>query len=533
MKRLFLIGSFLFVVCLPIIYPFLLPGYFPSHDGEWAVVRLAEMHREIKELQLPPRWAGYLNHGYGYPLFLFTYPLPYYLTEIFHLVGFGFVNAIKFGFVLTVIGSAATMFLLARRMWGTWGGLISTVLYLYAPYRLSNLFVRGSLGESLAFVIFPLLFLSFQKLVADGSTKLIVICSLGLGALILTHNALAILFLPTFILWLIYLLSEKKFAPEKVKAVLVALTLGLVVSAFFWLPALVEKSNIVLSQIPLADKSEHFLSVRELVSTTWSFRIRPPLFLGASLVLATLMSLGIFLSRKQSGLKQRLLVLLGLAIFSLFMLFPASQFLWQMPLVKDIDFPWRMLSVVTFLLALISGVLAQYKWGKLVAMFIIILVVGLNLGYIKTQNRIFNEDSYYETNDATTTSAGELMPIWVKDAPRNRPSEKAILESSQGKVTVEKDTSTNLKLQVEVPIQTNLIVNTVFFPGWKAFVDQVTAEILVAPQTGLMTLLLPDGKHEVELIFKNTGIRQFADILSVGGIILLSYLWHWRKKSFR
>ena len=33
------------------------------------------MVRELKEAQFPPTWAGYLNHGYGYPLLLFTYPL--------------------------------------------------------------------------------------------------------------------------------------------------------------------------------------------------------------------------------------------------------------------------------------------------------------------------------------------------------------------------------------------------------------------------------------------------------------------------
>lgn len=58
-------------------FPFFKSGYFATQDGEWAIVRLAEMGRELRDIQIPPRWSDFLNHGYGYPLFLFTYPFPY------------------------------------------------------------------------------------------------------------------------------------------------------------------------------------------------------------------------------------------------------------------------------------------------------------------------------------------------------------------------------------------------------------------------------------------------------------------------
>ena len=88
--------SFLFTL------PFFKDGYFQTHDGEWAIIRLAEMGREIRDLQIPPRWSSFLNHGYGYPLFLFTYPLPFYLGYLISLVGVGLTSSIKLVFVLTV-----------------------------------------------------------------------------------------------------------------------------------------------------------------------------------------------------------------------------------------------------------------------------------------------------------------------------------------------------------------------------------------------------------------------------------------------
>ena len=53
------------VICFPLILPYFKAGFFPTHDGEWAVVRLSDMYREIKNLQFTARYSGYLNFEYG------------------------------------------------------------------------------------------------------------------------------------------------------------------------------------------------------------------------------------------------------------------------------------------------------------------------------------------------------------------------------------------------------------------------------------------------------------------------------------
>ena len=102
-----------FVVCLPLILPYFKTGFFPTHDGEWAVVRLGDMYREIKDLQFPARYSGYLNFEYGYPLFNFAYPMPYYFGLFFVFLKSGFVNSIKILFALSTVLSFFSMFLLS------------------------------------------------------------------------------------------------------------------------------------------------------------------------------------------------------------------------------------------------------------------------------------------------------------------------------------------------------------------------------------------------------------------------------------
>src|SRR3989344_1816710 len=132
MKKVLAILFFSFCISIPVILPFFHSGYFPTHDGEWAVVRMTDMFRILRDFQIPARYSGELNFGYGYPLFNFAYPLPYYLGVVIHLLGFGFVNTIKILFAGSVVFSAFFMFLASKNLWkNTWAGLILAIMYVY------------------------------------------------------------------------------------------------------------------------------------------------------------------------------------------------------------------------------------------------------------------------------------------------------------------------------------------------------------------------------------------------------------------
>src|SRR3989337_1942441 len=137
MKKILTILFFSFCISIPVILPFFHAGFFPTHDGEWAVVRLGDMFRTLRDLQIPPRYSGNLNFSYGYPLFNFAYPFPYYVGAIIHYLGLGVVDATKLLFASSIPLSAFFMFLASRNIWGNnWAGIVSSVLYLYFPYRL-------------------------------------------------------------------------------------------------------------------------------------------------------------------------------------------------------------------------------------------------------------------------------------------------------------------------------------------------------------------------------------------------------------
>ena len=135
------------------------PGYFPMHDDQQAI-RLFEMDKCIKDGQIPCVWTPDLGYGYGYPQFNYYGPLPYYVMEVFHLGGLGFLDSVKAAFIFSVVLSALGMYLLGNALWGKWGGFLSAILFAFAPYRAVDMYVRGAAGEFWAMSVLPCIFWS-------------------------------------------------------------------------------------------------------------------------------------------------------------------------------------------------------------------------------------------------------------------------------------------------------------------------------------------------------------------------------------
>lgn len=232
MRQKILTIFLLLIILLPVIWPLLQPGFLVTDDGDWMIIRLSAFHETLKTGQFPVRFLYPLNHGYGYPVTDFLYPLPFYLGELIHLMGFGFIDSVKILFIASFILGAFFMYL--------YSGPVAAVIYTYFPYRLFDIYKRGSLGESMAFIFLPLIFYLIDK-------RKTVLTAIATAALITSHNVLAFMFFPVIIIY-----------SRNLKMILLALLL----SAWFWLPAIYDLQFTKASLVQVADFSKYFL---------WSF----------------------------------------------------------------------------------------------------------------------------------------------------------------------------------------------------------------------------------------------------------------------
>jgi hypothetical protein len=391
--------------------PLLQPGYpWDAHDARHSVYFLFEFDRGIQDGILYPRWQPDFAFGYGYPFFNIYGPLSSYVGEAFHLLGFGFANAVKIVFALSVIGSGLAMYGFAKQILGRSGGLVAAVAYMVIPYRLVDLYVRAALAESVAYVFVPLVLWGAWATLHRPRLANVVGLAVAYAALMFTSPLVTLLLTLILVFYVAALalarvndeqpwrqLSKESILPlvGHVGHVLVptalGLILGLCLSAVFGLPAMTENRFVRVDQWYGGRYAwgGDFVEFFQLFAPGWGFgtSVAGPndevsFQLGVVPVVLSLLALVPLagrriwpsswfpsalsrtgsLSREEGGIVQRSVPRL-VAFFAVltavvvFLMLSVSAPLWQvLPLVRLAQFPWRLLALTVVSLAFLSGV---------------------------------------------------------------------------------------------------------------------------------------------------------------------------------
>src|SRR3989344_4174465 len=264
MKKFLVIVS-LIIVIIPASFYLLGRGYFNMHD-DLQVMRVYQMDRCFADGQIPCRWSPDMVWGYGQAMFNFYSALPYYIGAFIRLaMPLSILATVKTLFLISLVISAAGMYLLAKEFWGRLGGILSAALYVYAPYHALDIFVRGAMAERFAISILPFLWLSFYKLVKDPNYKYAIFTSISLFFLLITHNISSLIYAPFTILWVLFWLVISKNW-KSTKFIIFSGLLGIGLSAFFLLPAIFEQSLIQTQYLTseYSDYHAHFVTLRQL-----------------------------------------------------------------------------------------------------------------------------------------------------------------------------------------------------------------------------------------------------------------------------
>ncbi|MBF8249892.1 MAG: hypothetical protein HW400_493 [Candidatus Levybacteria bacterium] len=534
-KRSFLIFlCLLLIACLPLL-AFLHIGLPLTHDGKDHVARIANFYQSLTEGNFVPRWAGNLNWGYGYPILEFLYPLPSYLASFFHFVGFSFIDSTKLIFVLGFLASGFTMWLWVRSSLGEEAGIFAAGLYMFAPYRFVDLYVRGALGEHVAFIFPPLILYFLFKLSKNRKDiPSFIFGSISLVLFILSHNAISLMFIPFIFAYMLLLIFSNKYKRELFLSYVSLVFLGFGISAFFWLPAYFEGKYTHRDILTAGGYANSFSSFLRFFSSSWSFEGTGKL----SVEVGKLQWLVVFLSFPLIFLrlinKKRtlnMLVIISLAAFwlSLFLMTSASAFLWEkITLLQKFQFPWRFLSLVIFSAAICGAfiITALPKKAKVAGVCLgIFLLIIFNKDYWSAQGYINKTDIFFSGIYSGTTDTGESSPRWGASFMRSAPKEHLSVIGGKASIKELKRSSTKHVYEVIVSAKSQFRENTLYFPGWSIKADEkiIPIEFQDKNNQGVMTFFLPTGKHSVTVQFTETKLRFFADIISslvIAGIIL-------------
>ena len=545
-----------FIALFPLA-AFFVPGLPHGHDAQDHVVRIANFYKALTEGVIFPRWGGNLNWGYGHPVMMFLYPCSSYIASFFHFVGLSFVDATKAVFVVAYIGSILTMYLWMNAAWGRRAGIIGALLYGFAPYRFVDIYVRMAIGEHMAFVFPPLIMYFLYKLatsiVSPKNQELRTRnYMLGLGVsfalLVLSHNAIALMFIPIIGLYGLYL-----FFTEAKKNFLffvycfMSFGLGFGLSAFFWIPGFIEGKYTLRNIVTAGEALQRFVPFTAFFYSPWDYGGNTTLTkeVGIAQWLGFLISCIVFIKTKDKHMRILLLVS-GLSFFvSLFIMTGASWWIWkQMMILQNFQFPVRFLSTTVFITAVIGGIAIPYisrnyelRTKNLVFfVFCLVPIVStIHMWHPKDYQR--EPESFYTRVYPGTTDTGESTPIWTTRFQEEYPKAPMELISGEARITPGKRTTTIHEYTIEASTRAELMENTLYFPGWTVLVDGVVIEpeFQSGLHRGIMTFWVSEGVHSVSVEFRDTKIRRIAQYISIGSVVLslvsIGFYSIWKKRT--
>lgn len=412
---------------------------FYTHDGDYHFIRSLEAIDTLKEGHFPLRWAGGLNHGCGVPFFNFFYPLVLYLIFLLNLFKLDVLSGTRLIEILSFIIAPLFFYLWAyKETKNKIASLTGALLYLFVPYRFLLIYVRGSV-EFLSYTLLPVLFFLLVGTLKDKKHKYL----WGFGAVLvgtmfsISHNIVFLLTFPLVIFYLILKIFQLNLL-KKGQILFISFIIFSIfgLSSFFWGPAILEKQNVKLSMIDTGYKN-HFPTIDQLIRSPWGFGYSnspaasdgmsfmigyAQLFIILSSVFWLVSKLKTFKNtNKFVSINSDLTFWLTITMILIFLTLPYSQFIWEkISLLQIIQYPWRILGVISFTTALLGVYLLSRIKSKKIAVFFSLITISIaiygNRHHLSVMPPV--EGYNYENNlsehpfrRTTTTYADEILNV--------------------------------------------------------------------------------------------------------------------------
>ncbi len=535
------------VISFLVFKPLLTPGFFPIHD-DTQITRVFEMTKALADGMFPVRWSSDLGFGFGYPIFNFYAPFAYYIGGFINLLLQDALVSTKIMMILAIVLSGVSMFIFAKEFFGKVGGFISSLLYLFAPYNALNIYVRGDVAEFYAYAIAPLVFWGLYKVSKEKDFKYILVTSVSFSLVIISHNLTAFMLTPFLIMFALFIIFKKR---KGIKRILVSFVLGLMLSAFYFIPALLEMNYTnVISQVGGgADFRDHFVCLSQLWSSLWGFGGSTKgcvdglsFMIGKThIVLSTISLIAIvisFLVKKtifEKNDKENIvfiLVFVFFSLFSIFLMLDLSKFVWE--LLKPMAFfqyPWRFLIITTFSVSFISGSLVWLlnkfiKGNYLITVGIILsaIILVLNVKFFTPQ--YINSKTAKDYTDIEIINwnisniSSEYMPKGFSKPKQF--SEVANINSVKGEdmevILLEQKTN-RIEFSVNSKKEQSIIYPLAYFPAWKGYINERPVNILENKKG--IEVKVPQGESQILLKYESTMVEKLANLLTLTGITSL------------
>jgi hypothetical protein len=486
-----------------------------------------------------PSWASGENFGYGSVGVRFYPPVTPFLFALARILVGDWYYATLIIFLLFTLTGGLGVYFLAKEYLSDPESIWAGMIFILMPYHLYEIQNNSQLAEFAGCSIIPFSLLFISRTCRHGRWVDVLGLAISYSVLILTHLPTTVIGSISLAIFGIISLPPKKVISTLTKLSL-AVVLGLTASSIYWMRMLTELDwlrNTKFQTDNFFDYAHNFL-----LTAPW-FDIKQLWFINSLYLTLALFSTGIIFGlilKNKNDTAKNLHPLICLLILALGMCLVLSKPLWLIiPFLTEVQFPWRWLTIVSVCLPILS--VASFKgllnlsqtskfWDNTLKSFgIILFLCFLTLYLLMFIEFRLNHIPSQEYDSWVTEKSKSLGSewFWTTDAKEEAFSikEKVLVENRQ--TTIIKWNPTERIFMVEGGDSSQLRVATLFYPHWKATINNHPVELQTADD-GAIIIPLTAESITVRLWFEEPWYikaAQYISLFSWIGFILTLILY--------
>ncbi|MBE5799233.1 MAG: hypothetical protein E7321_04705 [Clostridiales bacterium] len=525
--------------------PLLWKGVYDGHDLFFHLNRIEGIASGLRAGQFPVAIHTSTLLGYGYAAPQFYPEIFLYIPALLRNLGVSLAASVRVFEMLIHLAAATVCYLSARTVMDSRRiALGATMLYTLCSYRLSNMYVRATLGESLAMIFFPLLIWALVEVLHRDEKKWPLL-ALSMAGIFLSH-LLSTLFAAGMCV-LAALLCAKKLIrePRRILACVKAALVMILCSAIFLVPFIDYADAGINTSVALM-ASDHVLRPGgllvgfpgtgqdlpyEALDFSYTVGVVPGLaiVLGCAILLVRLYMLG----KEKSAMDRQMLIFLALGGMLLLMSTEAFPWAWlcSLPrryssLFQQIQYPWRLVGTAAPLLAFAGA------WGymkdeahRTQALCLIAALCVVFAGY--SMQAFVQDVPLLEKEDFCDTRITQYEYTYEgTEKSALKPGEIAALDAPEYTVSDYSKQGTNLSFTLDAPQGlSSLELPLLYYPGYHAEAGGEPCRISRGNNNVIRLYGVPGGEGvQIRVWYDSPALWTAAACVSFAGWLLLAAL---------
>ena len=523
-------------------------GICRGHDGLFHLLRIEGLAQGLIDGEFPVRMQSVWMEGYGYPVSIYYGDILLYIPALLRIVGFSVSQSYKIYLFLINLGTTLIAYICFNRIVkNSRAALLGTAGYIFATYRLTNMYIRVAVGEYSAMLFLPLVFFAVYEIYTEDAGNLrkymknAVTLAIAMTGLMQTH-LISVALASLIMAFVCILMVKKTFRKNTLIVYASAVIMTIILNLFFLVPFMDYSENVSVKvfddsvgntvgsiQKMGAYISQYFMFYQRANGNSTT-NIGDRMAITPGIALMAVLFVGIYFCIKYNDKMIRFMTVMSVILLWLSSnVFPWNFIVDHVPFmewISIIQFPWRFLPFaqlfMSLLLCLLLVKIEEERRERVELALLILLIVTTTQMFSGVIQQRTYEEKY---NTAGIDSFFLVYADYVRTGTnvdyfdgKVHTSNVEITEdyTKQGKHAAIKCTTTDAgsDIWVEFPIMN--------YKNYVAYGENGRKFTIVDGSNNVVRVLLPNGySGMVTVTYEIPGFYKAADICSLIAVIAM------------